>query len=412
MTDPLATTEDGEPVLHFLRRHLAGDFLLWSPNIQSEAFLNWDRLWAARTIRRGRPAPYPDGEPLPDDFTFDSFGAPRSIDELMELEFLSGLLLVVDGEVRVERYARGLDRTRRWQSSSMVKSLASILIGAAIQDGAIAGVEQPIVEWIPELEGTAYEPVRIVDLLRMASGVSWTENTNDWQTDVADNYIKAIAARRRDYVLDYVKTLPAADPAGTQYFYNTGDTLLLSYILRRATGMTAADYCSQRFWAPIGCERDGFFILESDEGHEVVGSCCGATLRDYAKWGTFMLDDGVIDGTRVVPEGWVAESTAPSSPNFAPDMAGRRGLQPDTPPSEFTGYGYLWWLRSGGDYQALGSYGQWIYVSPSARTVAVLLGAVPRSVYMSPAQLAQHAASEHLGSEMRTDFVKAAIAAT
>ena len=137
MTDAPRFTEDGEPVERFLRRHLAGDFLLWSPNIQSEAFLNWDRLWATRTIRRGTPRPYPDGDPLPTDFRFDSHGASHSIDDLIEKEFLSGLLVVCDGEVRVERYARGLTRERRWQSSSMVKSLASILIGAAIHDGAI-----------------------------------------------------------------------------------------------------------------------------------------------------------------------------------------------------------------------------------------------------------------------------------
>ncbi len=410
MTDLMTTTEDGEPVEHFLRRHLAGDFLLWSPNIQGEAFLNWDRLWATRTIRRGRPRPFPTGEPLPADFTFESHGGAVTLPQLMEREFLSGLLLVVDGEVRVERYARGLQRDRRWQSSSMVKSLASILVGAAVEDGALTGVEQPIVELIPELEGSAYEPVRIVDLLRMASGVGWTENTNDWQTDVADNYIKPIAARRPGYVMDYLRTLSTAEPPGTQFYYNTGDTLLLSYVLSRATEMTVADYCSDRFWAPMGCERDGYFILESDGGHEVVGSCCGASLRDYAKWGTFMLDDGLIDGRRVVPEGWVTESTTASAPNFALDMNGRRGYQA-APDSPYRGYGYLWWTRRDGDYQALGSYGQWIYVSPASRTVAVLLGAVPRNVYMTPEQLRLHRDSEHLGSEMRTDFVKAAAAA-
>ena len=253
--------------------------------------------------------------------------------------------------------------------------------------------------------------VKIVDLLRMASGVAWTENTNDWQTDVADNYIKAIAARRPDYVLNYVKTLPAADPPGTQYFYNTGDTLLLSYILRRATGMTAAEYCSERSGSRSGASRTA---TSSSSPTRARGR--GQLLRrDPAR----LRQVGHLHARRrrhrrharrAARAGWRSRRPRPRRTS-RPTWPAGAGIQPDTPASEFTGYGYLWWLRGGGDYQALGSYGQWIYISPSARTVAVLLGAVPRGVYMSPAQLAQHAESEHLGSEMRTDFVKAAIAA-
>jgi CubicO group peptidase (beta-lactamase class C family) len=401
---PPTHTVEGEPVLAFLRRHLAGDFLLWSPNVQSEAFLNWDRIWATRTIRGGTPIPFRKGDTVPGDFTFESRGSTWNLDELMETEFLSGLLVVKNGEIRLERYARGLSEKRQWQSSSMVKSLASILIGAAVHDGLIASVEEPIVTWIPELEGTEYQEVRIVDLLRMASGIDWVENTDDLQTDVAEHYIKQIAARRPGYVLNYLRTRGRAEPVGTQFYYNTGDTILLSYILSRATGMTVADYCSERFWKPMGCESDGYFILEADGGHEVVGSCCGATLRDYARWGTFMLADGVAaNGTRVVPEGWVAESTRPSAPNFAFDMAGGRGVAGEGS-SDFAGYGYLWWILNEGDYMALGSYGQWIYVNPAEDTVTVLLGAVPRQIYMSPEQIEVHKDSNHLGSELRKDF--------
>ncbi|MGO4833140.1 hypothetical protein AB4144_12735, partial [Rhizobiaceae sp. 2RAB30] len=151
-------------------------------------------------------------------------------------------------------------------------------------------------------------------------------------------------------------------------------------------------------------------ILDSDDGHEVVGSCCGASLRDYARWGLFMLNDGVIDGKRIVPEGWVKASTSPTAPNFAFDFGGERGVAGGADIA-YAGYGYLWWVRPGGDYQALGSYGQWIYVSPANNTVAVILGAVPRHVYMSPEEVALHRNSSHCGSEMRLDFIKAAMKA-
>lgn len=402
-------TVDGEQTNEFIRRHMAGDFLLWSPNIQAEAFLNWDRIWATRTIRKGVPQPLAVAD-APLDITFESDGKTLTIDDLMRWEFASGVLIVKDGEIKLERYAKGLNPERCWQSSSMVKSLAAILIGAAVQDGAIKSIEQPITDYLPEFKSTAYEGVTILDLLHMASGVEWIENTDDLQTDVAEHYIKAIAARRPGYVLDYLKTRPRANPHGTQFYYNTGDTLLLSHILSRATGMDVSEYCSQKLWAPMGFEQDGFFILDSDDGHEVVGSCCGASLRDYARWGLFMLNDGVIDGKRVVPEGWVKAATSPTAPNFAFDFGGERGIAGGAD-SAFKGYGYLWWVREGGDYQALGSYGQWIYVSPSNNTVAVILGAVPRHVYMTPEEVALHRNSSHCGSEMRLDFIKAAMQA-
>jgi CubicO group peptidase (beta-lactamase class C family) len=402
-------TVDGEPVDQFMRRHLAGDFLLWSPNIQAEAFLNWNRIWATRTIRRGTPKPLSiAARPL--DIGFESAGKSYTIDDLIRWEFVSGLLLVKDGEIKLERYAQGLSPERCWQSSSMVKSLAAILIGAAVQDGAIKSIAQPITDYLPEFKSTAYEGVTILDLLHMASGVAWVENTDDLKTDVAEHYIKVIAARRPDYILNYLKTRLRANPHGSQFYYNTGDTFLLSHILSRATGKNVSDYCSEKLWKPMGFEQDGFFILDSDDGHEVVGSCCGASLRDYARWGLFMLADGVIDGKRVVPEGWVKASTSPTAPNFAFDFGGERGIAGGAD-TAFQGYGYLWWVRHGGDYQALGSYGQWIYVSPANNTVAVILGAVPRHVYMTPEEVALHRNSSHCGSEMRLDFITAAMKA-
>ncbi len=405
----MQTTVDGEPTDQFIRRHMAGDFLLWSPNIQGEAFLNWDRIWATRTIERGTPKPLPvAADQL--DITFESQGKTLTIDDLMRWEFASGLLVIKDGEIKLERYAMGLNPERCWQSSSMVKSLAAILVGAAVQDGAILSIEQPITDFLPDFAGSSYEGVTIKDLLHMASGVEWVENTDDLKTDVAEHYIKVIAARRPDYILDYLKTRPRANPRGSQFYYNTGDTFILSHILSRATGKTVAEYCSEKLWKPMGFEQDGFFILDSDDGHEVVGSCCGASLRDYARWGLFMLNDGVIDGKRIVPEGWVKASTSPTAPNFAFDFGGERGVAGGAD-TAYAGYGYLWWVRPGGDYQALGSYGQWIYVSPTNNTVAVILGAVPRHVYMSPEEVALHRNSSHCGSEMRLDFIKAAMKA-
>lgn len=405
MTDS-ANDETNE---RFLARLLGGDFLLWSPNIQAEGFLNWDRIFATRTINCGtaKPLEIADREL---EVRYKDQGELRDIDDLMMDEHVSGLLVVKDEKIVVERYGMGLTVGGRWQSSSMVKSLTSCLIGAAIQDGLIASVDDPVVRHLPDFAGTAYEEVTIRHLLTMSSGIDWSENTDDLHSDVAQHYIKVIAARRRGRITEYLKTRSLAIAPGTQYYYNTGDTFLLGLILSKVTRLTVSDYCSQKIWVPMGMEQDGFFLLDGDDGDEIVGSCCGASLRDYARWGLFMLRDGVVDGVRILPQGWVAQATSPVAPDFSFNFEGIRGLK-TAATAAHRGYGYLWWVNWDATYEALGSYGQWIYVNPTDNVVVVILGAVPRVPYMDPDSFEAQGESSHLGSPRRTAFINAAVRA-
>lgn len=393
----------------FLARLLGGDFLLWSPNIQAEGFLNWDRIFATRTIAHGTPKPLARSA-IELDVTYEHNAEQWGIDDLIRDEHVSGLLVVKDETIMLERYAMGLTADRRWQSSSMVKSLTSCLIGAAIHDGLIASVDDPVTHYLDDFAGTAYQDVTIRHLLTMSSGIEWSENTDDLHSDVAENYIKIIAARAKGRITEYLKTRALAVPPGTQYYYNTADTFLLGLILRTVTGRTVSDYCSEKIWNPMGMEQDGFFILDGNDGDEIVGSCCGASLRDYARWGLFMLRDGVVDGQRILPEGWVSEATSTIAPDFSFNFEGIRGLK-TAATAAHAGYGYLWWINWDSTYEALGSYGQWIYVNPAENVVVVILGAIPRVPYMSHDEAAAAADSSHLGSPRRSAFIRAAVSA-
>lgn len=396
-------TESNE---QFLARLLGGDFLLWSPNIQAEAFLHWNKVFATRTIPRGSVKPLAR-RPEEIEVTYDENGEQRTVDDLMASEHVAGLLVVKDEEIALERYAKGLTPDGRWQSSSMVKSLTSCLIGAAIEDRSIGSVDDLIVEYLPDFAGTAYDGVTIRHLLTMSSGVEWLENTDDLHSDVVEHYIKPAAARDRGAIPAYLKTRQSVDPPGAQFYYNSADTFLLGLILSRATGQTVADYCSEKIWKPMGMEQDGYFMLDADDGDEVVGSCCGACVRDYARWGLLMLRDGVVDGTRILPEGWVAEATAASAPDFSFNFEGVRGLKTEATAAH-RGYGYLWWVNWDDSYQALGSYGQWIHVDPAESLVVVIVGAIPRVAYMDPESPEVKNGSSHLGSPRRSAFIAAA----
>lgn len=393
----------GEEHVRWLQRLLGADFLLWSPNIQAEGFLHWDEIFATRVVKApATPTPLPRAA-REIDITFDDNGRTCTIDDLFVDEHLSGLLVLKDGEIVLERYALGLSPEGRWQSSSMVKSITSTLIGAAIHDGLIPDIDTPAKTFVPELADTAYDDVTIKHLLQMSSGVSWTEDYEDLRADVAEGYIKPIAERRAGSILAHLLTATKLFSPGTHYYYNTGDTFLLSLILSRATGTTVSDYASEKLWKPLGMEQDGYFMLESDDGQEITGSCCGAGLRDYGRFGLFMANDGVAGDVRILPEGWVAEATAPSAPEFHYDW----GTRPHLDVSSYTGYGYLWWVPEPGAFEALGAYGQWIYVVPGEGLVFVLIGAMPRPGYMHPDEpAAKEPGSEHGGSR-RLGFIRA-----
>ncbi|MET0151621.1 MAG: serine hydrolase [Candidatus Binatia bacterium] len=392
-----------------MARLLGADFLLWSPTIQAEGFLHWDRIFATRPIPRGKRVSEFKRARRELDVRFQDQGRSCDPNDLMRDEHLSGLLVLKRAEILLERYALGLNPERRWQSSSMVKSIASSLVGAALHDGLIASLDDPMTKYLPDFAGTAYDGVTVRHLLNMTGGINWTEDYEDLNADVARHYIKPIAERTAGYIAKYLRTLQRIDPPGEQFYYNTGDTFLLSLILTKATGRTVADYCAEKIWGPAGMEQDGYFMLESDDGQEITGSCCGASLRDYARFGQLMLNDGVTqDGVRVLPEGWTAEATAPSAPNFHKDI----GARPRLDTSAFTGYGYLWWVHHPGSFMALGAYGQWIHVEPADGMVFVMVGAMPREIYMDPREPAAKERGSQHGGPRRFAFIEAACNAT
>ncbi|MCK9229905.1 MAG: beta-lactamase family protein [Syntrophales bacterium] len=376
------------------------DFLLWTPTVQAEGFLNWERIFATRKIAAKSPIPLPQSsEDL--DIRYEYLGIEKNIDDFIRDEHLSGLLVLHDGRILLEKYALGLTPARTWQSSSVVKSLTSILFGIALRDGYIKSFDDAVTDHLPELQGSVYEGVTIRHLLTMTGGLLFNEDYEDLRSDVNKKYWEHIAFRRPGAILEDLKTLERIHAPGEYFAYNTGDVYLLSHILSRAVNMTPADYCTQRLWGPMGMELDGFFTLDADDGHEVTGSCAGFSLRDYGRLGLLMQRDGIaLNGERLLPEGFVKEATTPISPNFEFPL----WADPD---HQFEGYGYLWWVIRQNSFTALGVYGQWIHVEPESNLVVVMIGAVPRPGYMDPDEPVAQAEGNQHGSPARLFFVDA-----
>ena len=333
------------------RQTIGSAILFWSQAAHDKAFPHMERVFAGKPVRRGgHVRPLPAGTPL---------AMPAAtVDAFVRDQNVAGLLVLQDGRVRLERYARGLRPHGRWTSFSVAKSVTSLLVGAAIRDGAIRSVDDPVTRYLPALAGSAYDGVTVAQLLTMTSGVRWNEDYTDPASDVSRLYTDPLPAGA-DPTLAYMRRLPRVAAPGSTWAYKTGETDLVGALVRSATGRRLADYLADRIWRAYGMERDAFWMTDR-AGHEAGGCCLSMTLRDYGRLGQLMLEDGA----GLMPRGWVADATAP---HVALDDAG-------------DGYGYQWWTLPGRRFAAIGIFGQSVLVDPAHRIVIVILGTWPRPV--------------------------------
>jgi CubicO group peptidase (beta-lactamase class C family) len=339
-----------------------------SPDMAVTTFRNIDRLFPSRTIpRSSSPRPLlPSREPLPT-LTITDDGVRYGLEEFMELNRVAGLLILEDGRIKLERYRFGNTERTRWMSMSVAKSVTSTLFGAALADGHILSLSDPVGGYVPPLMGSAYDGVSVRDVLMMSSGVAWRETYTDPTSD-RRRLLEAQIAQEPGGAMAVMRALSRAASAGTVNRYSTGETQIASEVLYRALGGPLSDYLHDQIWEPYGMEADATWWLESPDGVEIGGSGFSAVLRDYGRLGQFILEDGIIDGARVLPEGWVSEASSPKV------LIGGEPLD----------YGYLWWTgtspadRRDRAFAGEGIHGQFLYVNPALDIVIVIWSARPR----------------------------------
>lgn len=340
---------------------------------------------ATRTIHTdpARTVPLPRTGTSLSDVRYTYQGAGRTVEGFVADNRIAGLLVLKDGAIAHEQYAMGNDETTRWTSMSIAKSVTATLVGAALTDGAISRLDDPVVRYVPELRGSAYQDNTIRQLLQMSSGVRWIEaGANDpyGDNDIARMF-KGVYGKRRGAVMELMRTRPRAAAPGRVFNYSTGEAYVVSSAVANATGMTVSSYLAKKIWRPLGMEADAYWMLDAPGGRELGGSCIQATLRDYGRFGQFIL----TGGHGVVPKGWR-------------DQAGR----PETRITDYGrlyegspyGYGYFWWaLPAAGvagargpapSFVGLGHGGQKLYINPAEGVVVVLWSALRPGVDVDP----------------------------
>ena len=318
---------------------------LWSSERRDAAFRQMQRIYKTNTVSAGGNVhAFGVGKPL---------SLTQDVGAYMDSQHASGLLIIQDDKIRLERYARGFDAGGRWTSMSVGKSVAATLIGAAIKDGYIRSLDDKVTTYIKELRGTPYDDVTVRHLLTMTSGMKWDETYTNPESDNVKMRYEPVRPGV-NVTVSYHRRLTRAVPAGTKWLYNSGDTELIGVLFTAATGKTLSAYLSEKIWKPYGMEQSAYWDLTAS-GVERSGGGMSVSVRDYARFAQFILDGAKIGGTSIVPADWMAQATTKQADIRIP---GR-------------GYGYLWWTNDDGTFEARGIFGQSIFLDRKRGLVIV-----------------------------------------
>jgi CubicO group peptidase (beta-lactamase class C family) len=309
-------------------------------------------IFSNRTIKAGKPQPWEQAgnynQAKLDKAAVDSFEKYQTV----------AFLIVKDGKLLFEEYWDGYGAESMTNSFSMSKSIIGLLIGAAVDDGYIKSLEQPVADFIPEFRNPANQGLKIKDVLTMSSGLNWKESYGGlFNTTTEAYYGKDIKK--------LIYSLKVTSQPGVQFSYLSGNTELLAMIVEKATGKSISEYTSLKFWKPMGAEHDALWCLDDKDGMEKAYCCFNSNARDFARWGQLILNQGTWNGDTLISPVYIRQSITPN--NHLTDETGQ--------PVNY--YGYQWWIINYNGHQVpymRGILGQYIFVIPDENAVVVRLG--------------------------------------
>jgi CubicO group peptidase (beta-lactamase class C family) len=277
------------------------------------AFISDYEYFDNREIANSNPEPWPIHK------NFNQFIETEELKVLNEQRQTKSFLVIKNDSIVFEKYYDGYDENSLSNSFSVAKSIVVSLMGKAIMEGKIKGLDQPVSDYFDEYkEGLASE-LTVGDLASMSSGMKWNEKYYSVINITSESYftndLRSVILRQK-----------IIDKPGQSFRYSSGDTQLLAMVIEKATGTTLSDYLSEKFWKPMGAENNALWQLDSDNyGMEKAYCCIASTARDFARFGKLYINNGKWGNEIILDSSFVELATKPvfdSSPY----------------------YGYGWWL--------------------------------------------------------------------
>lgn len=308
------------------------------------------KIFPNNTVVTGTPQPWQTAA------GYNKKNLPKELQTMLQDLQTIAVLAIKNDSIVFEKYWDGYSDSSLSASFSAAKSITSLLVGAALKEGKIKSLQEPVGNYLYEFKSGDKAAVKIIDLLTMSSGSDWDESYGSLFSVTTEAY----------YGSDIYKTATRVSivrKPGTYHEYKSGDTELLAMILQKATGKSLAAYASEKLWQPMGAEHAALWSVDHTGGIEKAYCCFNSNARDFARIGQMMLDSGRWKGNEIIPLDYFQQSV-------------RACMIPDNTGKPCNYYGFQWWIIPGRPeiFYARGILGQYIIVIPSKRTVLVRLG--------------------------------------
>ena len=240
-------------------------------------------------------------------YTFE--GQTHTLQDYLDRNPATGLLIAREDTILFEHYQYGRTDHDRFFSKSMSKTITAMLIGIAINEGAIRSIDDEAQTYVPELAGTELGQTPIRALLHMSSGIQFNQDYGGSDDDATLNRL-LFEPSDLSTVRAVARFNTRLVPPGTLWHYANVDPEVLGLVLARATHTTVSEYLRTRIWQPMGAEAEARWIVDNN-GQEFTYCCFNATLRDYARFALMLAHDGAWNGRQIVPRSWVLDATQP-----------------------------------------------------------------------------------------------------
>lgn len=331
--------------------YIAPKLQLFSENKVSKNFRNMDKIFPSREVKKGQNVYKYDIE-LVDIENTELF-------DFLDRTNTTGFLVIKNNKIVFEKYYSGYDKSSIVTSFSVAKSFISTLVGIAYEEGLIKNLEEPIINYLPELKKSGFERASISDVLQMSSGINFTEGSYGNETDARKVFYKMFI--NQSSLDNLISTYGSMFESGKEFYYSSINTHALAMLVKKVTNMEITSYLEQKIWIPLGMENDAYWTLDN-HGNEIGFMGLNATLRDFSKLGMLFLNKGNFNNNQVLSADWIDKAVNPD----------KEFLQPGNIDNNW-GYQYQWWIPKGnnGDFSAIGIWGQFIYVNPKENVVIV-----------------------------------------
>lgn len=322
--------------------------------------------WGVHTIHDYRTHPTREvaksdqPQPWAIDSGYNTKEIPASLMQIIDSNDTHAFLVIQNGKILYERYWDGYDTAKISGSFSAAKSIVSLLIGIALDEGKIKSLDDPAGNYLDHFKTNGLEKVTIKHLLTMSSGTTYNEADKGYFSLNAYGYYG-------DDLEFMVNKMERKEEPGVYWQYRSGDTQVLGLIVEKVFGKNLSTLVAERFTGPLGAEYDALWLLDGEQKREKAFCCYNTTARDYARFGQLVLNKGNWNGKQIVSEQYINEATAPA--NFLKDR------DENDAPVDF--YGYQYWIVNQSGVKAIaqnGLFGQYVYIIPEKNAVVVRLG--------------------------------------